>query len=177
LKIYENLDVEDLKGEIWKIVEEFPDYSVSNFGRIKRIIPDRMNRKCKIIKQNKNKDGYFQITLCKNKMHISKFIHILVFETFNNYKLKSDDCIHHVDENYRNNFLNNLKLMSRSSHSKFHYRFIEETLNHKLSNEEVNDIRKSLKLKLYTPKQLSWMFDISISQIYKIKNNRCWSHI
>ncbi len=53
----------------------------------------------------------------------------------------------------------------------------ENNINNKLSNQDVYDIQKSLELKLYTPKQLSWIFDISISQISKIKTGKIWSHI
>jgi hypothetical protein len=36
VEIYKNLDVNDLDGEVWKVIEDFPDYSVSNLGRVKR---------------------------------------------------------------------------------------------------------------------------------------------
>jgi len=46
--------------------------------------------------------------------------------------------------------------------------------NHKLLEQDVYDIRKSLELKLYTPKQLSWMFDVSVETISLIKNKKRW---
>jgi len=48
MEIWENRNIKDLDGEIWKIIENYPDYAVSNYGRIKRIIPDRgINEKIK----------------------------------------------------------------------------------------------------------------------------------
>jgi len=54
MKIYENLDINDLNGEIWKIIIDFSNYQISNLGRIKRVIHDRWNHKLKILKQQKN---------------------------------------------------------------------------------------------------------------------------
>lgn len=34
IEIYKNLDREDLNGEIWKTIKSFPDYQISNLGRV-----------------------------------------------------------------------------------------------------------------------------------------------
>lgn len=65
MEIYENLDLQDLDGETWKTIEDFPDYSVSNFGRVKRSITDKCNRKLKILKQYFDKCGYLRVVLYK----------------------------------------------------------------------------------------------------------------
>ncbi len=95
MEIYENLDLNDLDGEIWKEVDGYDgDYFISNFGRVKSFkkLPE------KIISPCKDSYGYFQVHLCNNGKRKNKFIHILLFESFNNYKLKKNECIHHIDE-------------------------------------------------------------------------------
>jgi hypothetical protein len=64
VKIYENLDLQNLDGEIWKIIEEYPDYRVSNFGRVKSFKNCRGTNE-RILKQNEY-GGYFCVYLCKN---------------------------------------------------------------------------------------------------------------
>jgi hypothetical protein len=113
MKSYENLDINDLENEIWKVCYDFPDYFISNLGRIKST---KFNKE-KILKQNKNKNKYLTINLCRNGKQKNKDVHILVFEIFNNYKLKNDECIHHKDKNKENNYYNNLKLMIKSNHT------------------------------------------------------------
>jgi len=203
MNVYENLDINNLDGEIWKVIDDFPDYSVSNLGRVKRIISDEWNHKLKILKQKINHRGYLQVKLTKNKERKTKVVHVLLYETFYNYKLKNIECVHHKDENKENNYYINLEKMTKKYHREFHMieqnnpnfgkhlsvehknkislsqpnRSGERHPNHKLSNQDIYDIRKSLELKLYTPKQLSWMFDMSLCQIYKIKNNETWTNL
>jgi len=191
MKIYENLDLQYLKNEIWKNIKDYLNYQVSNFGRIKSFKQDKINGI--IRKQYKDKDNYSIIRMCQNGESKHKKVHILVFETFNNYKLKDSECIHHKDENKENNYYENLEKINKSKHSKNHNQGKhhseeskrkmsknhadfkgENSSSHKLLNHDIYDIRKSLELKLYTVKQLSWMFDISAAQIYRIKNRENW---
>ena len=40
-------------------------------------------------------------------------------------KLKSNEIIHHIDGNHKNNKLSNLKIETRSSHAKYHMKIIK----------------------------------------------------
>lgn len=106
----------------WKIIEKYPDYQINNFGEIKRIVPDLCNRRLKILKQNKDNTGYFKVRLSKNKKIITKYTHILVYETFYNDKLKLNECVHHIDENKENNYYENLEKMIKFNHNSFHHK-------------------------------------------------------
>jgi hypothetical protein len=213
MKVYENLSLENLDGEVWKDIKDYEGlYQISNLGRIKSL-------KCHkemILKQSKNNYGYFIVGLSRNGKVKNKYVHILLFETFIGEVPKGYD-IHHKDFNQENNNFDNLIMMPKSEHSSLHNTnnkycvgkiLLEETRkkmsesnkgkifseehkrkisekrigkyigennpNRKLSNQDILDIRKSLELKLYTPKQLSWMFDISMATISRIKNNKIW---
>ncbi len=35
MEAYKNLNLQNLENEIWKVIKEYPDYQVSNLGRVK----------------------------------------------------------------------------------------------------------------------------------------------
>lgn len=173
--------------EYWKSIDNFSDYQISNFGKIKSL----KFKKEKILKQHKNIHGRFYINLCKSGKSDLKYIHILVYETFNNYKLKDDECIHHIDFNPENNYYKNLKLMTISEHRSFHTKgknhplfgthlfYGENNPSHKLEEWKVKAIHQISnspiikKLKI-TQKEIGEVFEISPSIISKIKNKNIW---
>ncbi len=53
--------------EIWKKINNFPDYEVSNFGEVKRVKHDSFNRELKILKVKEKSNGYFEIQLWRNR--------------------------------------------------------------------------------------------------------------
>lgn len=65
-------------AEIWKKINDNPNYEVSNFGRIKSISLQSE----KILKQNKKQNGYLEICLYKNGKRYFKTVHRLVAENF-----------------------------------------------------------------------------------------------
>jgi len=96
LNITRNKDVELFNKQLneqWKIIKTLPNYSISNFGRIKN------NNTNVIRKTNLNKDGYVRVTLTNNK---SYYIHQLVALCFipNRNNLPQ---VNHIDGNKQNN--------------------------------------------------------------------------
>ena len=94
--------------EIWKKIEGYDNYEVSNLGRIRKLNIDYRSPDFHILKQKHEKNGYMRICLSKNG--VSKFynVHRLVAKAFipnpNNYLL-----VNHKDENKTNNNVNNLE--------------------------------------------------------------------
>lgn len=88
--------------EIWKEVEEFTRYEVSNKGRV------RTKSSQEIKAQRKTKMGYMITDLKQNGIKKTAYIHRLVAEAFienkNNYP-----CINHIDEDKTNNQSDNLE--------------------------------------------------------------------
>ena len=85
--------------EIWKDKKGYEGhYQVSNWGRVKSI----KFGKEKILKLIKDKDGYLQVTLCKNNIKKVYKVHRLVAEAFidNTDNLPQ---VNHKDENKLNN--------------------------------------------------------------------------
>lgn len=64
-------------------------------------------------------------------------VHRFAAEIVMNKKIEYDDVIHHIDNNSRNNELNNLCLMSRSDHNKYHRKCQNNLIE--VSIESLND--------------------------------------
>lgn len=100
------------KEEIWMDIEGFPNYEVSNLGRIKVKEYSLNNRtfKEKLLKPQTNKrSGYVQIMLTdENNQRKLKYLHRLVANAF----LPKDDkitTVTHKDCDYANNKASNLE--------------------------------------------------------------------
>jgi hypothetical protein len=89
------------QNEIWKSVNNFPNYEISNKGNLRNSVSKE------IYSFTKFKKGYNKM-LYKNDKPTGKLIHILVAEHFidnpNNYKI-----IKHKDGDIYNNHINNLE--------------------------------------------------------------------
>jgi hypothetical protein len=107
--------------EIWKKIEAFDGYEVSNLGRVRRW--HRWQSKDGIVrftmlKPNKlNKKNYWLIRLSKDGKQYGRMIHRLVADAFlpnpQNYPL-----VMHLDDNGFNNNVKNLKWGTVSQNTK-----------------------------------------------------------
>ena len=93
--------------EVWKIIEQFPNYSVSNFGRVKR------NKTGRILKYGRDKSGYLQVHLHNNPISKVLKVHKLVAVNFisnpNGYTE-----VDHIDTIVENNNSNNLRWITHT---------------------------------------------------------------
>ena len=95
--------------EIWKPIDQFPNYNVSNLGNIKNIITNKpLKSVCK--------DGYCNISLVNDKIQKTLKVHRLVALAFiENPENKSD--VNHKDKNKINNHVSNLEWMTRKENN------------------------------------------------------------
>ena len=75
--------------EIWKNIEGYPNYMVSNLGRVKSlkriiIITDgkKKNIKDRILKPRLNSNGYLCVSFSNNAKVKPQYVHRLVAQTF-----------------------------------------------------------------------------------------------
>lgn len=110
--------------ESWETVIGFPDYSVSNLGRV----ISRRTSKEKFI-GSVLPDGYIQVALCSEESTRKVNIHKLVAETFIPNP-KSLPEVNHVDEDKSNNQVNNLEWCTKSFNINYGRRnsFVSEKL-------------------------------------------------
>jgi len=96
--------------EVWKEIDGYGNYNVSNFGNVKNIVTN------KILKSTCNPGGYSMIGIRKDKKRTVTTIHRLVMNAFTeNYNSKK--CIDHKDGNRSNNNLKNLRWATHSENN------------------------------------------------------------
>jgi hypothetical protein len=182
MKIYENLDLNNLKNEIWKDILDYEgDYQASNIGRIKSL----KFSKERILKQYKDNHEYFSVELSKNGKGKPKQVHRLVYEAHIG-KLEEGYDAHHINEDKEYNYIENLESKPHGKHTGDHnkgkilseqtknkisenhadykgennplfgvYRPGEKSGNHKLKNGEVWLIKKILNSDYYKSKKIT----------------------
>ena len=100
---------EDIKNEIWRKIPNYPDYEVSNLGRIKSL---KYNKKY-ILKLQLNAYGYYHCTLRKDKKRTEISTHQLVAIVFLNHTpCGMTLVVDHKDGNKLNNNVDNLRIVT-----------------------------------------------------------------
>lgn len=106
--------------EIWKVVEDYPLYEVSDKGRVKRLAhtkqifrPDMgryyiANRKEKMLKLTVNSDGYVCIKIYNDEGFTHNLVHRLVAEAFINNP-ENKPTVNHKNGVKNDNSLGNLE--------------------------------------------------------------------
>lgn len=107
-----------MNKEIWKDIEGYQGYQISNFGNIKSF---RKYKNGKLMIPQKDKKGYLQICLYKNRKSKTKKMHRLVAQTFilNN---ENKPQVNHIDGNKTNNNVNNLEWCNNSENQLHAYK-------------------------------------------------------
>lgn len=88
---------------MWKIIKDFPNYSVSDMGEIKN------NKTNKLLSICQNQEGYKIVQLWKNHKGYMKRVHRLVLENFKPCENMEFLEVNHLDCNISNNSLENLE--------------------------------------------------------------------
>lgn len=115
---------------MWKEIKDYENlYEISTSGEIRSI--KRIGTNGKILKKHINKDGYYQIQLCKNGKGKTYFVHILVAKTFlNDYDENLQ--VNHKNEIKTDNRLENLEMMTQ-----------KENLNYGTRNDRISKSNKN----------------------------------
>lgn len=171
----------------FKQIKNFPNYYINNKGLIistQRKIKNTKNQeyilKEKILKPFLNKNGYWVITLRKDKKSYLKYVHILVAETFLN-KLKYNYIVNHKNGNKLDNYVENLEWCSYSENNFHAYKTNlkpkgEKFYNSKLKEKDVLNIRKEYK-NLNNYNILAKKYKVSRATIRDIILYKTWKNI
>lgn len=131
-------------NEIWKTIECYENYMVSNFGRVKSLNYKRTGKEG-IIGIHKDKKGYIIFRLFKNGISQQHKAHRLVAQTFipNPQNLP---CVNHKDENKQNNCVSNLEWCDVKYNNNYGTRNKKISKSHKgvrLSKEQIENSAKA----------------------------------
>ncbi len=138
--------------ELWKDIENFSKYQVSNLGRIKSKgrytkvgikNQDKCYRKEHIVDGFINKKGYKQVTLYDDNgkpktMRVHKLVALAFIKNNNNLPQ-----INHKDGNKLNNYVDNLEWIS--NYDNIQHSIKNGLVNQQLRKENMRKLGKSLK--------------------------------
>lgn len=96
--------------EVWSTIENFPNYLISNLGRVKSIYK---NKERLLKPYSKSGTKALMVKISNKKVVREAFIYKLVAEAFLP-KVEGKNAIYHKDGNLRNDDCNNLKWVSKS---------------------------------------------------------------
>lgn len=147
--------------EEWKVISRFPDYEVSNEGRIRRKSTKTLRR------SYINASGYPTIKLIVDGKRISQNVHRLEAIAFlpneNNYP-----CINHKDGVKTNNSISNLEWCSYAYNNQHAYDHkLKEFYDYKIHPSEYCKI---VEMYLYKTKvsEIAQMYNVTQGAIYRI---------
>lgn len=154
-------------NEIWRKIEGFEKYEVSNLGRV-RSLNYRKTKETKILKPGKDKKGYLKVNLYKSSKHSSKRVHRLVATAFIP-NLDNKTQVNHIDGNKQNNTVSNLEWCTNSENMQHAWRTglrneetkrkISESLKGKHHTEETKKkMSESHKGKMKSAGKLVWRY-------------------
>lgn len=179
--------------EIFKTIPSFPDYLVSNVGRVKT--KQRQLRYTHAVTKNEhfrlseerflkmhynNLTGYKFYQLYLNKKMHNKPIHQLVADAFLE-RTEGLDFINHIDGNKHNNIFENLEWCTRKYNHEHAVRTGlipkgEKVATSKLNDNMVHAIKYFLR-EGYSHSELSKAFKITRGNISHISAGKIWRHI
>lgn len=99
--------------EEWKPVSDYPGYEVSTNGKVRNVAGGQGARAGHVLKPGVNKRGYSVVTLRKDGLTTSKYVHDLVADAFIGAR-KKGFTVNHKDRNRQNNSLKNLERIKGS---------------------------------------------------------------
>ena len=170
--------------EIWKVIKGFPNYQISNFGRVKSF---QQSPKGKIRKTGDCGGRYLRIDL-KNEAGKRKdfLVHLLVISYFGPPKPSPLHECNHKDGDRYNNWIINLEWMTHSENMKHGYdnglfadkdwKGIKVNTN-KLTEKDVIKIGRLYNKGKYNQTELAKKYGVSQANIGYIVNNKSWRYL
>lgn len=146
--------------EVWKKIDDYPDYEVSSLGRIKNI------QTGKILKQEIKKEGYASIRIfnsARKRKHLN--VHALVAEAFLSPK---SECVNHKDGNKTNNNVNNLEWCTYSYNNRHAYAHkLKKPYQQRITDTDRDEISQMVREGI-PKREIAEMYSVSVSCIYKL---------
>jgi hypothetical protein len=130
--------------EEWREVVGFPDYAVSNWGRVKRVRPGRDGRASGRLLRPFNNCGYVRFNLFVEGRRAKRMAHVMVFEAFRGPMPEGRE-VNHDDGIKTNNWPGNLIAATPTQNMQHAFEVLKRRPSYgaaKLAPEQVADIRR-----------------------------------
>ena len=141
--------MQNIMEEIWKDIKDYPNYMVSNLGRVKSLgrwvnykNKGKRLKEEKIMNPSVDKDGYQRVGLWKNRKVKYLRVHRLVYEAFVG-DIPKGTQVNHINEIKSDNRLENLNLMTPKENSNWgsrNERIAEKKIKSVLQMDKTNKI-------------------------------------
>ncbi len=151
----------------WRVIEAYPNYEVSNTGLVRN-----SSKRVLSLNTKKGKAPYQRVHLSKDGRAAYLLVHRLVLTAFVGRCPDGMQCLH-IDNNPRNNHLQNLRWGTpKENHS---------TINRTGANNgrcrlTVDDVRK-IRSSPLGPAALALHYQVSDTTIINIRNRKIWKHV
>lgn len=164
----------------WRSIPGWPEYEVSDAGRVRRIVPGRRGSPAGELKPTLFKCGYFVVTLCALPRIRKRYVHELVCESFHGPKPSPRHEVGHRDGVYTNNVKDNVRWVTRKENcddsDRHGTRLRGDRQNGaKLTAEDVRAIRQRLDCE--QQKIIAEAYGVSPSTIQHIAAGNTWRHV
>jgi hypothetical protein len=168
--------------EQWRTVADFPDYSVSNLGRVRRDTGGKGATVGRIMTGWTRSGGYLAVKLHRGGAHKNLRIHRLVAFAFIGPAPTGAHEVAHFDGVPANNHVNNLRWATRSENQRDRVR--HGTTNRgdrhwkaKLTEGDVRAIRAEYATGLVTQAQIGARYGTCQVNVSDIVNGKLWAHL
>ena len=169
--------------EEWRVVAGFPDYAVSDLGRVKRIADYPHSRKGRLLKPFANEKGYLMVGLMLNRIKKTRKVHLLVAGEFLEPCPPGMEC-NHVNGNKEKNRHDNLEWITHKKNVQNAWAMDlcpvlrgERNGHALLTDESVRDIKRMLAAGIKLQTEIAISYHVHPATINAIKKGRNWAHI
>lgn len=168
-------------NEKWKIAPDFPDYEVSNQGRVRRFTNGSHIKAGAILKQTLGCIGYFKISLYRDKKQNSINVHRLICLAFHGAAPTKNSQVAHFDGNPKNNHANNLRWTDAAGNAQDRIRHGRQDRGTKINTNKLNvsqvkAIRSRAKSGI-PQRTIAAEFGITQATVWAIKHRKIWVHV
>jgi hypothetical protein len=172
-------------AEIWRTIQTYPNYAVSNLGRIKRLTSRTRAKAGHILKPVDRGNGYLCVTFWENKKKKNLSVHVLVAEAFLE-KLTAEHLPNHKNGIRSDNRLENLEYKTQAENIQHSYAngFQKKEQNRgenngqsKLTESDVLEILAIMNRERGEAGKVGKNYGVASRTISDIWNGKTWKHL